>query len=250
MRWLYSTHLFCSISTRRFTSWVLSAFGWSVKFCPGSCPQALFGYTTMVYSFLGLFFLGFDRLAHHMFTSGRPPWMPPVFHDCRRPSIAVPTGINSLTGSPQTLGGKIRTEQRHVFPAVLHRFTSYFVHHRGGTGPGPLRIFMFARHLLRCRAIFTTSSMAEPSSSCLDRFINWFSPSSRAGCLNEQPGAAALCAQPSLVFTSAFCPLSYMAWPHGMPRRVAEYDPAVSRMLKPGQASVGALRWRISPFHS
>ena len=53
----------------------------------------------MVYSIMAIVILGLVVWAHHMFTSGIPPWMR-LFFTIATAFIAVPTGIDSSTGWP------------------------------------------------------------------------------------------------------------------------------------------------------
>ena len=51
---------------------VLPAFGLVSEILPVHARKPLFGYTTMVFSIMGIVVLGLVVWAHHMFTSGTP----------------------------------------------------------------------------------------------------------------------------------------------------------------------------------
>ena len=78
---------------------VLPAFGLVSEILPVHARKPLFGYVTMVYSIMAIVILGLVVWAHHMFTSGTPPWMR-LFFTIATAFIAVPTASSSSTGSP------------------------------------------------------------------------------------------------------------------------------------------------------
>ena len=109
-------HLFWFYSHPAVYIMVLPAFGLVSEILPIHCRKPLFGYTTMVYSIMAIVFLGLIVWAHHMFTSGTPPWMR-LFFTIATSFIAVPT----LTWGNPTL------------PSAMHRFTSEFGMESGGS---------------------------------------------------------------------------------------------------------------------
>lgn len=68
-------HLFWFYSHPAVYIMVLPAFGLVSEILPVHARKPLFGYVTMVYSIMAIVILGLVVWAHHMFTSGTPPWM-------------------------------------------------------------------------------------------------------------------------------------------------------------------------------
>ena len=85
-------HLFWFYSHPAVYIMVLPAFGLVSEILPVHARKPLFGYVTMVYSIMAIVGLGLIVWAHHMFTSGTPPWMR-LFFTIAHAFIAVPTGI-------------------------------------------------------------------------------------------------------------------------------------------------------------
>ena len=93
---------------------VLPAFGLVSEILPVHARKPLFGYTTMVFSIMGIVVLGLVVWAHHMFTSGTPPWMR-LFFTIATAFIAVPTGIKFFNWVATLWGGKISINSAMLF---------------------------------------------------------------------------------------------------------------------------------------
>ena len=98
-------HLFWFYSHPAVYIMVLPAFGLVSEILPVHSRKPLFGYRTMVYSIMGIVVLGLVVWAHHMFTSGTPPWMR-LFFTIATSFIAVPTGIKFFNWVATLWGGK------------------------------------------------------------------------------------------------------------------------------------------------
>ncbi len=140
-------HLFWFYSHPAVYIMVLPAFGLVSEILPVHARKPLFGYTTMVYSIMGIVFLGLIVWAHHMFTSGTPPWMR-LFFTIATSFIAVPTGIKFFNWLATLWGRQDRTEFSHAVFLWFHPQLRLRRYHRHCPGPGALR-HPRARHLLR-----------------------------------------------------------------------------------------------------
>ena len=107
-------HLFWFYSHPAVYIMVLPAFGLVSEILPIHCRKPLFGYTTMVYSIMAIVVLGLVVWAHHMFTSGTPPWMR-LFFTIATAFIAVPTGIKFFNWIATLWGGKISLNSAILF---------------------------------------------------------------------------------------------------------------------------------------
>jgi len=107
-------HLFWFYSLPAVYIMVLPAFGLVSEILPIHSRKPLFGYTTMVFSIMGIVVLGLVVWAHHMFTSGTPPWMR-LFFTIATAFIAVPTGIKFFNWVATLWGGKISLNAAMLF---------------------------------------------------------------------------------------------------------------------------------------
>ncbi|MEM6426358.1 MAG: cytochrome c oxidase subunit I [Cyanobacteria bacterium P01_D01_bin.128] len=85
-------HMFWFYSHPAVYIFVLPLFGAISDVIPVHARKPIFGYKAIAYSSLAISFLGLIVWAHHMFTSGTPPWMR-MFFMITTMVIAVPTGI-------------------------------------------------------------------------------------------------------------------------------------------------------------
>ena len=141
-------HLFWFYSHPAVYIMVLPAFGLVSEILPVHARKPLFGYVTMVYSIMAIVVLGLIVWAHHMFTSGTPPWMRLVLHHCNRIHRRS-HGIKFFNWL-QHSGGAHQPQQRHAVFLRFHRELRARRHHRGRPGAGAVR-HSCARHLLRGR---------------------------------------------------------------------------------------------------
>ena len=107
-------HLFWFYSHPAVYIMVLPAFGLVSEILPVHARKPLFGYVTMVYSIMAIVVLGLIVWAHHMFTSGTPPWMR-LFFTIATAFIAVPTGIKFFNWLATLWGGRISLNSAMLF---------------------------------------------------------------------------------------------------------------------------------------
>jgi len=175
---------FCSIPTGGFTIMVLPAFWAASSEILRVHAASRFGYTAMDDSLLGNCFPRLHRLGPSHVAQRYAPLDALFFVRLPRASSPVPTASNSFKMARHTFGaGKNRTEQRHVCSALcLPSFTSFSWHHRGGTGPGPLR-YSCPRTPTSLGAFFTYIGLIGGTVFVVFGSIyHWIPPSSRAGC--------------------------------------------------------------------
>ncbi|MCP9888976.1 cytochrome c oxidase subunit I [Cyanobium sp. ATX 6A2] len=235
-------HLFWFYSHPAVYIMVLPAFGLVSEILPVHARKPLFGYTTMVYSIMAIVFLGLIVWAHHMFTSGTPPWMR-LFFTIATSFIAVPTGIKFFNWLATLWGGSISLNSAVMFscgfivnfvfggitgialaqvPFDIHVHDTYFV-------VGHFHYIVYGGTVF---VIFAS-------------IYHWY-PKVMGRLLNEPLG--------QLHFWLTFIGLNLCFAPqhwlglNGMPRRVAEYDPQFQFINQ--ISSVGALLMAVStlPF--
>ena len=93
---------------------VLPFFGVISEVIPVHCRKPIFGYGAIAYSSMVISFLGLIVWAHHMFTSGTPPWLR-MFFMITTMVIAVPTGIKIFGWLATMWGGKITLNSPMLF---------------------------------------------------------------------------------------------------------------------------------------
>ena len=100
-------HMFWFYSHPAVYIMILPVFGMISEILPVHSRKPIFGYRAIAYSSLAICFLGLLVWAHHMFTSGTPPWLR-MFFMFATMIIAVPTGIKVFSWIATMWGGKIR----------------------------------------------------------------------------------------------------------------------------------------------
>ncbi len=85
-------HMFWFYSHPAVYIFILPLFGSISEVISVHSRKPIFGYRAIAYSSLVISFLGLIVWAHHMFTSGTPPWLR-MFFMITTMTIAVPTGI-------------------------------------------------------------------------------------------------------------------------------------------------------------
>jgi len=93
---------------------VLPAFGMISEVVATFSRKGIFGYDTMVMSFIVIGFLSFMVWTHHMFTVGMGPWVNSIFAITSM-AIAVPTGVKIFNWIFTMWGGKIRFTTAMLF---------------------------------------------------------------------------------------------------------------------------------------
>ena len=235
-------HLFWFYSHPAVYIMVLPAFGLVSEILPVHCRKPLFGYTTMVYSIMGIVVLGLIVWAHHMFTSGTPPWMR-LFFTIATSFIAVPTGIKFFNWVATLWGGRITLNSAILFSCG---FIVNFV--LGGITGVALAQVPFDIHVHDTYFVVAHFHYIVYGGSVFVIFssiYHWY-PKFTGKMLDEKLGIIHFVLT-FIGFNLCFAPQHWLGL-NGMPRRVAEYDPQFTLVNQ--ISSVGALLMAIStlPF--
>ena len=235
-------HLFWFYSHPAVYIMVLPAFGLVSEILPIHCRKPLFGYTTMVYSIMAIVVLGLVVWAHHMFTSGTPPWMR-LFFTIATAFIAVPTGIKFFNWLATLWGGKISLNSAVLFSCG---FIINFV--LGGITGVALAQVPFDVHVHDTYFVVAHFHYIVYGGSVFVIFASiyhWF-PKVTGRMLDENVGRFHFLLT-FIGFNLCFAPQHWLGL-NGMPRRVAEYDPQFALVNQ--ISSVGALLMALStlPF--
>ena len=235
-------HLFWFYSHPAVYIMVLPAFGLVSEILPVHARKPLFGYVTMVYSIMAIVGLGLIVWAHHMFTSGTPPWMR-LFFTIATAFIAVPTGIKFFNWLATLWGGRINLNSAMLFSCG---FIVNFV--LGGITGVALAQVPFDIHVHDTYFVVAHFHYIVFGGSVFVIFASvyhWY-PKFTGRMLHEGLGRLH-CALTFIGFNLCFGPQHWLGL-NGMPRRVAEYDPQFTLINQ--ISSVGALLMAIStlPF--
>ncbi|KZR86985.1 cytochrome c oxidase subunit I [Synechococcus sp. MIT S9504] len=235
-------HLFWFYSHPAVYIMVLPAFGLVSEILPVHCRKPLFGYTTMVYSIMAIVVLGLVVWAHHMFTSGTPPWMR-LFFTIATAFIAVPTGIKFFNWLATLWGGRISLNSAVLFSCG---FIVNFV--LGGITGVALAQVPFDVHVHDTYFVVAHFHYIVYGGSVFVIFASiyhWY-PKITGRMLDEHLGRLHFLLT-FVGFNLCFAPQHWLGL-NGMPRRVAEYDPQFQLVNQ--ISSAGALLMAIStlPF--
>ena len=235
-------HLFWFYSHPAVYIMVLPAFGLVSEILPVHARKPLFGYVTMVYSIMAIVILGLVVWAHHMFTSGTPPWMR-LFFTIATAFIAVPTGIKFFNWIATLWQGRLALNSAMLFSCA---FILQFVF--GGITGVALAQVPFDVHVHDTYFVVAHFHYIVYGGTVFVIFASiyhWF-PKFSGRMLNEHLGRLHL-ALTFIGFNLCFAPQHWLGL-NGMPRRVAEYDPQFTLINQ--ISSVGALLMAIStlPF--
>ena len=235
-------HLFWFYSHPAVYIMVLPAFGLVSEILPIHSRKPLFGYTTMVYSIMAIVVLGLIVWAHHMFTSGTPPWMR-LFFTIATAFIAVPTGIKFFNWVATLWGGKISINTAVLFSVG---FIVNFI--LGGITGVALAQVPFDVHVHDTYFVVAHFHYIVYGGSVFVIFssiYHWF-PKFTGKMLNENLGRFHFIIT-FIGFNLCFAPQHWLGL-NGMPRRVAEYYPQFQLINQ--ISSVGALLMALStlPF--
>ena len=235
-------HLFWFYSHPAVYIMVLPAFGLVSEILPVHARKPLFGYVTMVYSIMAIVILGLVVWAHHMFTSGTPPWMR-LFFTIATAFIAVPTGIKFFNWIATPWQGRLALNSAMLFSCA---FILQFVF--GGITGVALAQVPFDVHVHDTYFVVGHFHYIVYGGTVFVIFASiyhWF-PKFSGRMLNEDLGRLHL-ALTFIGFNLCFAPQHWLGL-NGMPRRVAEYDPQFTLINQ--ISSVGALLMAIStlPF--
>ena len=231
-------HLFWFYSHPAVYIMVLPAFGLVSEILPVHCRKPLFGYTTMVYSIMAIVGLGLIVWAHHMFTSGTPPWMR-LFFTIATAFIAVPTGVKFFNWLATLWGGVISLNSSVLFSCG---FIANFV--LGGITGVALAQVPFDIHVHDTYFVVAHFHYIVYGGSVFVIFASvyhWF-PKFTGRLLNDKLGHVHF-ALTFIGFNLCFAPQHWLGL-NGMPRRVAEYDPQFALVNQ--ISSIGALLMAVS----
>ena len=111
-------HLFWIFGHPEVYILILPSFGIVSETLPVFSRKPLFGYTFVVFSGIGIGFMGWGVWAHHMFASGLGPVSVAAF-SATTMFIAVPTGVKILNWIATMWGGNIRFTVAMMFSISL-----------------------------------------------------------------------------------------------------------------------------------
>jgi cytochrome c oxidase subunit I len=212
-------HMFWFYSHPAVYIMILPVFGMISEILPVHSRKPIFGYQAIAYSSLGITFLSLIVWAHHMFTSGTPPWLR-MFFMIATMIIAVPTGIKVFSWVATIWGGKLRVNSALLFAIG---FISMFV--VGGISGVMLASVPVDIHVHDTYFIVAHFHYVLFGGSVFGLYAgiyHWF-PKMTGRMLNEPLGIAHFLLT-LIGFNLCFMPMHWLGL-QGMPRRVAEYDP-------------------------
>ncbi|MEB3338360.1 MAG: cytochrome c oxidase subunit I [Leptolyngbyaceae bacterium] len=212
-------HLFWFYSHPAVYIMILPFFGMISDIIPVHARKPIFGYKAIAYSSLAISFLGLIVWAHHMFTSGTPPWLR-MFFMFATMVIAVPTGIKVFSWLATMWGGKIQLNSPMLFAMG---FVSMFV--IGGISGVMLASVPFDIHVHDTYFVVAHLHYVLFGGAVFGIYAgiyHWF-PKMTGRMLNEALGKIHFVLM-LVGFNLAFLPMHKLGL-DGMNRRVAEYDP-------------------------
>jgi cytochrome c oxidase subunit 1 len=212
-------HMFWFYSHPAVYIMVLPAFGIMSEVVSTHSRKPIFGYKAIAYSSLAISFLALIVWAHHMFTSGTPPWMR-MFFMIATMIIAVPTGIKIFSWLATMWGGKLRLDSPLLFAMG---FISMFV--IGGITGVMVAAVPFDIHVHDTYFVVAHLHYVLFGGSVFGLyagFYHWF-PKMTGRMMNELWGKIHF-ALTLIGFNMAFLPMHALGM-EGMNRRIAEYDP-------------------------
>lgn len=212
-------HLFWFYSHPAVYLMILPIFGMMSEIIPVYARKPIFGYKAIAYSSLAICLVGLFVWVHHMFTSGTPPWMR-LFFTISTLIVAVPTGVKIFSWVATLWGGKIRFTTAMLFAVGL---LGMFV--LGGLSGITLGAAPFDIHVHDTYYIVAHFHYVLFGGSVFGLYAaiyHWF-PKMTGRMMNERLGQVHFL----MTFIGAnltFLPMHSLGM-HGMPRRVAMYDP-------------------------
>ncbi|WP_338461216.1 cytochrome c oxidase subunit I [Synechococcus elongatus IITB7] len=212
-------HLFWFYSHPAVYIMILPVFGMISEILPVHARKPIFGYQAIAYSSLAITFLSLIVWAHHMFTSGTPPWLR-MFFMIATMIIAVPTGIKVFSWLATLWGGKLQLTSALLFGVG---FISMFV--IGGLSGIMLASVPVDIHVHDTYFVVAHFHYVLFGGSVFGLYAgiyHWF-PKMTGRLLNEGWGKTHFFLT-LIGFNLCFLPMHWLGL-QGMPRRVAEYDP-------------------------
>ncbi|MBF2026211.1 MAG: cytochrome c oxidase subunit I [Oscillatoriales cyanobacterium C42_A2020_001] len=233
-------HMFWFYSHPAVYIMILPVFGLISEILPVHSRKPIFGYKAIAYSSFAISFLGLIVWAHHMFTSGTPPWLR-MFFMINTMIIAVPTGIKVFSWLATIWGGKLRLNSAMLFAMG---FISMFV--IGGISGVMVAAVPFDIHVHDTYFIVAHLHYVLFGGSVFGLYAgiyHWF-PKMSGRMMNETLGRVHFIL--TLVgFNLCFLPMHKLGL-EGMNRRIAEYDPKFATLNL--VCSIGAYLLAVSTF--
>ena len=212
-------HLFWFYSHPAVYLMILPIFGIMSEVIPVHARKPIFGYKAIAYSSLTICIVGLFVWVHHMFTSGTPPWMR-MFFTVSTLIVAVPTGVKIFSWVATLWGGKIRYTSAMLFAIGL--LAMFVFGGLSGVTLGTAPVDIHVHDTYYVVAHFHYVLFGGSVFGIYSAVYHWF-PKMTGRFMNEKLGILHFV----LTFIGTnltFLPMHSLGL-HGMPRRVAMYDP-------------------------
>jgi len=212
-------HLFWFYSHPAVYLMILPIFGIMSEVISIHSRKPIFGYKAIAYSSLAICVIGLFVWVHHMFTSGTPPWMR-LFFTISTMIVAVPTGVKIFSWVATLWGGKIRLNSAMLFAIGL--LAMFVLGGISGVTLGTAPVDIHVHDTYYVVAHFHYVLFGGSVFGIYSAVYHWF-PKMTGRFMNEKLGILHFV----LTFIGTnltFLPMHSLGL-HGMPRRVAMYDP-------------------------
>ncbi|MEL6321224.1 MAG: cytochrome c oxidase subunit I [Cyanobacteria bacterium J06626_14] len=212
-------HLFWFYSHPAVYLMILPIFGIMSEVVPVHARKPIFGYKAIAYSSLAICVVGLFVWVHHMFTSGTAPWMR-LFFTISTLIVAVPTGVKIFSWVATLWGGKIRLNSAMLFAIGL--LAMFVLGGLSGVTLGTAPVDIHVHDTYYVVAHFHYVLFGGSVFGIYAGIYHWF-PKMTGRMMNEKLGIVHFIM--TFVGTNlTFLPMHSLGL-HGMPRRVAMYDP-------------------------
>lgn len=235
-------HLFWFYSHPAVYLMILPIFGIMSEVIPVHARKPIFGYKAIAYSSLAICLVGLFVWVHHMFTSGTPPWMR-LFFTISTLIVAVPTGVKIFSWTATLWGGKIRFTSAMLFAIGL--LVMFVLGGLSGVTLGAVPFDIHVHDTYYIVAHFHYVLFGGSVFGIYAGIYHWF-PKMTGRMMNETLGRIHWL----LTFIGAnltFMPMHQLGM-HGMPRRVAMYDPQFTTLNQVCTVGAFLLAFSTVPF--